>query len=504
MDFNFSFHPEGSGAAKRSKVQRSATRPMRILMLGNFSGRQGGAAAADLATRATHRVDPDRLPELMCRLAPRVPVGGTTVFEAQDLEDFHPDSLYARAPVFASLRELRRRVQDPAQFAQAAAELGRLATPAAAPASSRTPETGGELLAGLLGGRPAAAAETQRDEAGAADQAASGGIEAFIRRIVAPHLAANLLPDHGPQQTALLASIDQAVAEQMRQLLHAPEFQAIESAWRGLHLLLSQLELDEQLQLHLVDVSREELLADLVAAQGDVARTGLVRSLVDRNLDAPDAQPWSLLVGLFSFGPSDTDIGLLAALSVLASNTGAPFLAAADMDLALAEPAALTGWQRLRRSPELAPWIGLSAPRLLLRAPYGRRSDPITAFAFEELPAGVPEHEHLLWGPSSLVTALLMARAFRQQGWNFEPGDESELTDLPSFSFERDGEKELQACAETHLSERAAQVILDAGLMPLLSHRNRHAVTVMGFQSIAEPAGGMAGLAGRLANPKAR
>lgn len=484
MEFNFAIRPTGSGPAGRGAAQ---AQPMRILLIGNFSGRQGVAAAASLATRPTLRVDVDTLPELMRRLAPSVPVGATA-FEAQDIDDFHPDSLFARVPELASLRELRRRLQDPAQFAQAAAELGMNSAKADSRAGAVPAAAAGDLLAGLLGGRPGGAARHTGTPAAA--QAAPAGIDAFIRQIVAPHV----VPDHGAQQAALLASVDLAIAEQMRQLLHAPEFQAIESAWRGLHLLQSQLELDEQLQLHLFDVSREELLADLVAAQGDVPRTGLFRVLVERNHGAPDAQAWSLLVGLFSFGPSDTDIGLLAALGVLASKAGGPFLAAADMELALAEPAALTGWQRLRRSAELAPWIGLSAPRLLLRAPYGRRSDPITAFAFEELPAGEPEHEHLLWGPSSVATALLIARAFRQKGWSFEPGDESELGELPSFTYERDGERELQACAETYLSERAAQVILDAGLMPLLSHRNRHAVTVMRFQSIAEPAGGLAGL----------
>ena len=58
----------------------------------------------------------------------------------------------------------------------------------------------------------------------------------------------------------------------MRALLHAPAFQALESAWRGVHWLISSLELDENLQLHLFDVTREELLADIVAAQGTLAR----------------------------------------------------------------------------------------------------------------------------------------------------------------------------------------------------------------------------------------
>ena len=130
---------------------------------------------------------------------------------------------------------------------------------------------------------------------------------------------------------------------------------------------------------------------------------------------------------------------------------------------------------------------------MLLRLPYGKRSDPVAAFAFEEF-AGAPEHQHLLWGAGSLAVALLIGRAFANNGWSMEPGDEREIGDLPAYTFERDGEKEMQACAEQYLGEQAGLALLAAGLMPVMSHRNRNAVTVMRFQSIAEPAQALAGL----------
>jgi type VI secretion system protein ImpC len=48
----------------------------------------------------------------------------------------------------------------------------------------------------------------------------------------------------------------------------------------------------------------------------------------------------------------------------------------------------------MRELPQ-ASYVGLSLPRFLLRQPYGRRSDPIGAFPFEELPAQ-PSHESYL------------------------------------------------------------------------------------------------------------
>ena len=445
MEFNFDL---GRPAAARD-ARRAARGPMRLLVLGDFSGRPAAARPA-LASRPTQRVDLDNLDDVMRRLAPRLMLpAGELRFE--EIEDFHPDALYARFELFDALRQAR----------------------------ARPPAAAGELLGSLLG-QPAASA------APAAAPPATG-IDAFIHRIVAPHI----VPDTAAQTRSYTAAVDAAIAEQMRQLLHEPAFQRLEASWRGVQWLIANLELDEDLQLHLFDVGRDELLADVVAAQGQLAQTGLHLALADRWRNVPGGEGWSALAGLYRFGPGDTDIGLLAALGLIAAQAGGPLLAEADPALATADAAALAGWQALRRS-EAAPWLGLAAPRVLLRLPYGKRSDPVAAFAFEEF-VGAPAHEDFLWGNPALALALLLGRAFTARGWDFEPGDEREIGDLPAYSFVQDGEKELQACAERYLGDQGGQALLDAGLMPLLSHRQRNAVTVMRFQSVAEPATPLAG-----------
>jgi type VI secretion system protein ImpC len=281
-----------------------------------------------------------------------------------------------------------------------------------------------------------------------------------------------------------LAAVDAAVAEQMRALLHDPAFQSLEAAWRGVHWLVSSLELDENLQLHLFDVRRDELLADIVAAGGKTAQTSLHQTLVGRR-DALDAPGWSALIGLFQLGSSDTDMGLLAALGLTASHAGGPLLAGADPALYGEAGGASKAWQALRRS-EAAPWIGLAAPRVLLRQPYGTGSDPIEAFAFEEF-AGPPAHEEFLWGHASLALALLIGRSFTARGWEMELGDEREIGGLPAYTFDRNGEREMQACAERFLTENEALGLLQSGLIPIVSRRDRNAVVVFRFQSVSDP-----------------
>ena len=113
MQFDFSLKPR--------PAQRQGQGALRILVLGDFSARPT-AERMPLAQRPTHRVDVDSLDKVMQRLAPRVKLpAGDVHFEG--LDDFHPDPLFARLPVFASLRQMRQRLMDPARFAQAAAEL---------------------------------------------------------------------------------------------------------------------------------------------------------------------------------------------------------------------------------------------------------------------------------------------------------------------------------------------------------------------------------------------
>ncbi len=427
--------------------------PMRLLVMGDFSGRPAGVRPA-LASRPTHRVDLDNLDDVIVRLMPQLQLP-TGEIRFEQIDDFHPDALYSRFELFDALRQAR----------------------------ARPPAAAGDLLGSLLG-KPVSPGAS-------ASAAPAAGIDAFIHGIVAPHIVA----DASAQTKPYLAAVDAAIAEQMRKLLHDPAFQRLESAWRGVQWLISSLELDENLQLHLFDVTRDELLADVVAAKGQLAQTGLYHALADRWRNVPGGERWSALVGLFSFGPGDTDIGLLAALGLLAAQAGGPLLATGDLALAGDDKSRLASWQALRRS-EAAPWIGLAAPRALLRLPYGKASDPIAAFAFEEF-VGTPTHEEFLWGHPGLAVALLIGRAFAAKGWDFEPGDEREIGDLPAYAFLQDGEQELQACAESYIGEQGGQALLEAGLMPLMSHRHRNAVTVMRFQSVAEPARALAGLTDR-------
>jgi type VI secretion system protein ImpC len=493
LKFDFTF----SGAAA---TRRDPESPLRILVVGDFSGKERDAGA-DLAKRAVLPLDLDAFERTLARVAPRVslPAHGDNspvMVSFGALDHFHPDHLYGALEQFRHLRELRARLRDPATFDAASAELRAHAPVSTATAPSAISTDDDTETIGRLLGRPAGARCASAPVSGKAD------IQSLIRNLVAPHVVSNDMPF----QEQYVAAVDATASEQMRELLHLPAFQSLEAAWRGVRTLVDSLDLDGPVKLEIADISQEELRADLERAGGQAGETGFYRLLQSRAQAAPGPQPWSLIVGLYSFRNDDADLSLLGSIGAAAAHNGSPFLAAASLDIVgctsidgLAEP---SGWKaaddkgsanwRAMRSAPFASAIGLVLPRFLVRLPYGERTEAIEQFAFEEL-AQPRQHEHLLWGNSALACALLIGRTFMESGWDMEPGSDLQIDDLPALMLDSEGERRLQAGAETFLGERAAQAALERGVMTFLSHRDRNAIRLARFQSIAHPPAPLAG-----------
>ena len=327
-------------------------------------------------------------------------------------------------------------------------------------------------------------------------------VQRVVRGIIAPYVVAAA----DPRQGELVASLDEAIGGQMRAVLHHPSFQALEAAWRSVEQLVTGVETGAEIQIFLLDASRPELEADLAAAGADLEQSQLHRLLVERGAALPGAEPWTLIVGAYAFGPAPGELALLAALGAIASRAGGPFLAAATPEVlgcrslaATPEPRdwsapdtdSAARWAALRASP-WARWIGLAAPRVLLRLPYGARTDPTQRFAFEELAAG-RDHDAYLWGNPAFTCAALLAQSFREAGWAMRPGDHLERGDLPAHTWHEGGEPRLEPCAEALLTERALEAMLGRGVMPLMSFPGRNAVKLARFQSLADPPAALAG-----------
>ncbi|HWB97085.1 MAG TPA: type VI secretion system contractile sheath large subunit [Bryobacteraceae bacterium] len=448
--------------------------PFRILLMGDFSGRANRRAPMPARLKPV-RVDRDNLDQVLAGMGASLELGrqgSGILLRFREMEDFHPDRIYRQSAIFDQIEETRARLADPATFVETAAALGRakreVRPPASTAAAASSLSSGANLLDDILDaseGTPAATAR-RPDE-----------LRAFIDRAVAPHTVAR----EDPQLPELMAEVDAKASRLMRAVLHDPDFQALEAAWRAVFLLARGLETGPELKIYLLDVTKAELAGDV---------SGLHRLLVEES-SIPGAEPWAVIAGNYSFARTTADLALLANLAKVARGAGAPFLAEADPagDPDTEEAAQL--WHTLRHWPG-ASWVGLALPRFLLRLPYGEKTDTIENFAFEEMP-GKPEHGHYLWGNPAFACVYLLGQSFVQEGWDLRPGTQQEIHGLPLHVYEVDGEQQLKPCAEVWMSEKDAEWIMEQGFMPLASLKNQDTVRLVRFQSIAEPATALSG-----------
>lgn len=497
-----------SGEQSRGEPVR-ADAPFCVAILGDFSGRanRGVVEAKTVDKRRVVPVDRDNFDEVMSRCGGeiRLPIknGDSIRIRFSELEDFHPDRMFERLEVFGKLRELRARVGDPATFREAAEELGLQASEAVsdAPRSEGRPPSIAAAAAQLVGGNllDEMIAQTESKIAEAGPKHELDPVREFAQRVAEKYEVGT--PD--PQRPQTVAVLDAAVGGLMRAILHNPDFQAMEAAWRATHLLVRELETGSQLKLYLVDVSKEELALDLNSVE-DLRDTGIYRLLVEKT-EIPGADPWGVIVGNYRFSPDNEDVKLLAAMAKLAQRARAPFLAEARTQLLGCASFAVgpnprewrvgeeqaERWTGLRHLPE-ANSVGLALPRFLLRLPYGKKSSPLELFDFEEFPE-VARHEDYLWGNPAFGVAVLLAQSFSEAGWEMRPGTVAQMERLPIHVYREDGGHESKPCAEALLTELAVERIVEAGFIPLVSFKDRDSVRVARFQSIAEPPQGLAG-----------
>ena len=293
----------------------------------------------------------------------------------------------------------------------------------------------------------------------------------------------------------------QMIARHLDRVLHAPEFQALESAWRSLWYLVSRTETSESLQIRVLDVAMREIVRDCRRAP-ELEQSRLFKLLYEEPYGQFSADPFGLLVGDFCFGPSPEDVQLLQQLASIASACHAPFIAGAapsmvglesfqslstPRDLArAAQSTEFALWGTFRRSEE-ARYVGLALPRCLVRGPYGIRPGVPGEFQYEEDLRG---GEDLLWGNPAFPFAACVANAFTRYGWcgairGVEGGGLVE--GLPTRVAHQDDGTEVRSALEAGITDRREMELSDLGFLALVETRNADYAAFYSATSCASP-----------------
>ena len=263
-------------------------------------------------------------------------------------------------------------------------------------------------------------------------------------------------------------------ASDLDSALHAPAFQSIESAWRGLAFLLAQVaaapcgsgDAHGAARVDLIDIDTSALRRSpeilFSAAFGDPARH-YTAILIDLDLGAAPADG-AFLEALATQAERRRTPALLGTAPALLGLQHAAHLPGI-LDPAARLDAALNGAWRTFRESDAARWIGLTVNRILLRSPYTQDT------AGHQESASPARPGDYLWGRGIWLAGADLLRSARDQGHPLAlSGIFPERFHLgrPLWSWKGAGGARQSSAIEAAFDQDAVQRFVRAGLSPIL------------------------------------
>ena len=338
---------------------------------------------------------------------------------------------------------------------------------------------------------------------------AEKAVEAAVKTLAEQALAGTQLLKGDVVQSieALIAAIDGKLGMQLDKILHHPDFQQLEGAWRGLHYLVNNTETDETLKIRVMNISKKELGRTFSKFKGTAwDQSPLFKQIYESEFGQLGGSPYGCLVGDFQFDHSPPDVEILKGMAQVAASSHAPFISSPSPTLfqmeswqQLSNPRDLT---KISQTPEYAAWrgfrssddsryVGLAMPRFLARLPYGEKSNPSDGLAYEETVSG-GAHEQYTWANSAYAMATNITRSFKLYGWctsirGVESGGAVDNMATHTFSTD-DGGVDIKCPTEIAISDRREGELAKVGLMPLIHRKNSDFAAFIGAQSVHQPA----------------
>ena len=311
--------------------------------------------------------------------------------------------------------------------------------------------------------------------------------------VVSENLAASL--------DARVAELDRLISEQLSEVMHEPEFQALEGAWTGLHYLCKQTSTGTQQKIKLFNASKRDLVKDFKTAI-DFDQSALFKKVYEEEFGTFGGAPFGTLIGQYEISRQPEDMYFIDQMSHIAAAAHAPFIASASPQLfgldsytELGKPRDLAKvfdtveyakWKSFRESED-SRYVGLALPRFLGRLPYNPIDGEVTeGFNFVEEVDGT-NHDKYLWCNAAFAFAARLTSAFENHGWcaairGVEGGGLVE--DLPTHTFRTDdGEVALKCPTEVAITDRREKELSDLGFIPLVHCKNTDYAAFFGAQS---------------------
>lgn len=282
-----------------------------------------------------------------------------------------------------------------------------------------------------------------------------------------------------------ISQLDQLISNQLNEVMHHPDFQSLESSWRGLNYLVDKTETSTKLKIRVMNASKKELLKDMEKAS-EFDQSSVFKKVYEEEFGMFGGASYGALIGDYEFSNHPQDLTLLEEISHVAAAAHAPFISAASANLfnwdSFTELGGPRDLSKIFQSVDYAKWksfrdsedsryVSLALPHILMRLPYGKETKPVEDFNYEEEVDG-NDHGKYLWGNAAYAMGTRLTDAFAKYHWTaairgVEGGGLVE--GLPVHTFNTDeGDVALKCPTEIAITDRREKEFADLGFIPLV------------------------------------
>lgn len=461
-------------------------------------------------------IDRDNFPDVLSSIKPRLMLHvenklssakGMLAFELffQSMDDFDPISVVKRVAPLNELYNARVKLSDLLGKIDGNEELddvlqgilkdSKLQASIKKDVDKRDKDgsVGGELANAVTKGK---LVRDQSQQSFAADL-----ISEFVKQVTSNKVISH---DSIAFITKRTSDIDQLISAQLNEILHHPDFQKLEGSWRGLNYLVHSSETGVNLKLRLLNITKDELRNDLERAI-EFDQSMLFKKVYEEEYGTFGGTPYSCLIGDFQFDRTPMDVGLLEKIAEVAAAAHAPFIGAAHPNLfdlesytdlgaprdlgKIFESSDMAKWRSFRESED-SRYVALVLPRVLMRLPYGSRTNPVSGMNFEEEVDGF-DNSKFCWSNAAYALGARITDAHAKYHWTaairgVEGG--GLVTDLPAYTFKTtDGDIALKCPTEIAITDRREKELSDQGFIALCHSKDSDFAAFFGIQTAQNP-----------------